>query len=188
MNIFLTKGERFYLGKDFFIIKKGVIKLHYLFESGKILNNECFLKEDEVIGNYFLLDDNNQYFNFEIEVEIEVLEDTILEKINVLQFEVFNSAAVKSCFFTLIKHLTKNFLQNILNSEKYILAIFKMNSNSSGEIPKTLIKFEHFNISKSNFYLIYNRLKEKKYFKERENKIILNMKKIDSKFQKLEVS
>lgn len=188
MNIFLAKRERFFLGERFFIIKKGVVKLHYLFESGKILNNECFLKKDEVIGNYLLLDDGIKYFNFDIEVEIEIVEDTFLEEIFLFQFDMFKSSPIKSCFLTLVKHLSKNILRDILNSEKYILAILQMNSNSIGEISKNLIKFEYFNMSKSNFYLIYNKLKEKNYFIEKDQKIILNLEKIDLKFEKLDVS
>ena len=54
-----------------------------------------------------------------------------------------------------------------------------------GYVYKKEISYENFNISKSQFYLIYSNLKKENFLSEVDNKIFLNLKKIDPYLEKL---
>ena len=42
------------------------------------------------------------------------------------------------------------------------------------------INYENFNISKSQFYVLFSKLKQERFLKEEKNDIFLNLEKIDS--------
>ena len=65
------------------------------------------------------------------------------------------------------------------------MSILKLYNNDSGFISKKELNYENFNISKSQFYLIFSKLKKEKYILDDSEGIYLNLKKIDSYLSKL---
>lgn len=78
------------------------------------------------------------------------------------------------------------FLYQLYDTKGYILVMLKEYSDFKGELNKKIIKLENFNIGKSQFYKIFQELKLKKYIKEKDEKIYLNLCKIEEYISKLE--
>lgn len=92
---------------------------------------------------------------------------------------------IQKIFSQLVKKAIIKFLQQLYNTKGYILAILKLHLNDNGYVYKKEISYENFNISKSQFYLIYSNLKKENFLSEVDNKIFLNLKKIDPYLEKL---
>jgi len=187
MNIIsLNKTERYYLDGKFYIIKKGKIISRDILENGKILTYENYLTSGEVIGNFFRFLNIKDIYIPDIDIEIEALEnDTILEELN------FDSNILTDDNFIskIITHLAKKtlikFFYQLYDTQGYVMSILKLYNNDSGFISKKELNYENFNISKSQFYLIFSKLKKEKYILDDSEGIYLNLKKIDSYLSKL---
>lgn len=180
-TITLDKRDRYYLDGKFYIVKKGKAITRDILENGKIVTNENCLGSGEIVGNFFKLINPSDIYIPEIEVEVEALEDnTVLEKLD------FNPSMLKSdpFFSKVIDHLVKKslikFFYQLYDTQGYILAVLKLYNNDSGFIYKKDINYENFNISRSQFYLVFSKLKKEKYILEINDSIYLNLKKIDS--------
>lgn len=176
----LNPSEKYYIDGKLFLIKKGKVITKYILPNGKIISNENCLREGEIIGNFFSFLKCNYFSVPEVDVEVEALENSLLEELKFSELELLNNCVVEKMLSQLIKKSIIKFLYQLYDKKGYILAILKMYVDSKGRIPKKEIKYENFNISKSQFYAIFSKLKEDKFLKEKENEIILNLKKIDS--------
>lgn len=79
MNIIsLDKQQRYFLDGKFFLVKKGRIIARDILENGKIITNENYLIEGDLIGNFFTLLPRRDLFIPEIEIEIEALENNTI--------------------------------------------------------------------------------------------------------------
>lgn len=179
-KINLDQYERHYLDGKFFIVKKGKLVSRDILDSGKIITNENYLKEGDLIGNFFeFLPDNNIILP-EIDIEVEALEDgTILEEFEFSADDIFQNIYFEKILMQLIKKSMIKFFYQVYDTKGYIMAILKLYADDEKTIAKKDINYENFNISRSQFYLIYSKLKKEKFIIEKEKKIILNIEKID---------
>lgn len=176
----LNPHEKYYLDGRFFLIKKGKVITKDILPNGKVISNENCLREGEIIGNFFNFLKCEYLSVPEIDIEVEALEKSILEEFTFSQLDVVNNVIFEKMLSQLIKKSTIKFLYQLYDKKGYILAILKLYANSEGKIPKKEINYENFNISKSQFYALFSKLKQQHFFKEEKNEIILNIKKIDS--------
>lgn len=185
-TISLNKSERYFLDGKFFLVKRGKVITRDILENGKIITSENSLKEGEVIGNFFNILPENNFFVPEIDIEVEALENnTILEEFAFSFDKIMGDIYIQKIFSQLVKKAIIKFLQQLYNTKGYILAILKLHLNDNGYVYKKEISYENFNISKSQFYLIYSNLKKENFLSEVDNKIFLNLKKIDPYLEKL---
>lgn len=190
MNIIsLDKQQRYFLDGKFFLVKKGRIIARDILENGKIITNENYLVEGDLIGNFFILLPKSDLFIPEIEIEIEALEDnTILEEFKFFSETIFSNIYLEKVVIQLIKKSMFKFFYQLYNTKGYILAILKIYLNNRNFILKKEIHYENFNISKSQFYLIYSKLKKENFITESNNKIFLNLDKVNAYLEELEES
>ena len=80
-----------------------------------------------------------------------------------------------------------NIFYHFYDKERYFLMILKIYANGSDRFEKKMLKCENINVSKSQFYLILNSLKSKKFIEEGENDYILNYKLIDEYLAQYEI-
>lgn len=178
-KIYLQKKETKFLENKFFIVKTGKVIIKNILENGEIIVNENFINKNEIVGNFFLLSSNNEFMLPEIGIEIEAIENSILEEIHISEQDLSNNLILKKIVSQLIKSYTINFLSHFYDKPKFLLILLKLYADSEGKFLKKDIHYENFNISKSQFYLILSNLKKQNYLKENNNKITLNLKKIN---------
>lgn len=187
LKVDLSSNEKYYLDGRFFLITKGKVITKDILASGKIISNENCLREGELIGNFFNISSNSNLKLPEIDIEVEALEETTLEEFKFSKKEILNNTIFEKMLSQLIKKSIIKFLYQLYDSKGYILAILKLYANSNNEIPKKEISYENFNISKSQFYLIYSKLKKEKYVTEDKNIIKLDIEKINEYLNHLEL-
>lgn len=178
-KIYLQKKETEFLENKFFIVKKGKVIIKNILENGEIIVNENFITENEIVGNFFLLSSNNEFMLPEIGIEIEAIENSILEEISISDQDLSNNLILKKIVSQLVKSYTINFLSHFYDKPKFLLILLKLYADSKGNFFKKDIHYENFNISKSQFYLILSNLKKQNYLKEKNDKVTLNLKKIN---------
>lgn len=179
-KVVLQKYDKFFLEGNFFLVKKGKVISREVLETGKAVSNENYIKEGEIVGNFFNFLSEKEKLVPEVEIEVEALEnDTILEEFNLNTREIFNDKYIQKILDQLVKKSMIKFFYQIYDTKGYILIILKLCLNKEKYISKKEINYENFNISKSNFYLIYSKLKEEKFISERNNRIYLNVNKTD---------
>ncbi|MEG0235846.1 MAG: hypothetical protein RR523_04755 [Cetobacterium sp.] len=176
----LNPREKYYLDGKFFLIRKGKVITKDILPNGKIISNENCLREGEIIGNFFNFLKCEYLSVPEIDIEVEALEKSILEEFNFSQLDIVGNVIFEKMLSQLIKKSTIKFLYQLYDKKGYILAILKLYANSEGRIPKKEINYENFNISKSQFYALFSKLKQEKFLEEEKNEIILDVNKIDS--------
>lgn len=176
----LNPYEKFYLDQQFFLVKTGKIITKDILPNGKIISNENCLKEGDIIGNFFNFLECEALNIPNIDIEIEALEETTLEKLDRFQLTALNNSIFEKVLLHLIKKTTIKFLHHLYGNKGYILVILKLYSDQNGKISKKEINHENFNISKSQFYLLYSKLKQENFFVENKKEIILDIKKINS--------
>lgn len=175
--IILNPNEKYYLDGKFFLVKKGKIITKDILPNGKIISNENCLREGEIIGNFFNFLKCECLSIPEVDIEVEALEQSILEE---FKFPQLDNYIFEKMLSQLIKKSTIKFLYHLYDKKGYILAVLKLYADSDGKIPKKEINYENFNVSKSQFYVLFSKLKQDKFLKEEKNKIILDIKKINS--------
>ncbi|WP_448821334.1 hypothetical protein [Cetobacterium sp.] len=179
LKVDLSSNEKYYLDGRFFLITKGKVITKDILASGKIISNENCLREGELVGNFFNISSNFNVNLPEIDVEVEALEETTLEEFKFSKKDILKNTVFEKMLSQLIKKSIIKFLYQLYDSKGYILAILKLYANSDNEIPKKEISYENFNISKSQFYLIYSKLKKENYIIEEKNLVKLNIEKIN---------
>lgn len=176
VQIILKPHDKFSLLKgESFILKSGKLLTTSIFENGKIINNHTYLHAGEILFNWF--DFYQEEDIPEIEIEVEALEDSILEKINF--FENKHLHFYQTILLQLIKKSVLETQYYLYDTKGYILTILKKSSSSQGIISRKKIKAEHFNIGKTQFYKIYKEIKEEEFLLEKNGKLYLNLKKIN---------
>ena len=180
-TIFLEKGERYFLNNKFYLIKKGKISSKDILENGRIIANEDFLRTGEIIGNFFNFLPKKRITFPEIEIEIEAVENSvILEEIKFPSGNSLSNGYLEKMLECLIKKAAIKFFYQLYDTKGYILAILKLYLNGNEFIKKEEIRYENFNISKSQFYLIFSALKKERFVLTINRKVFLDEKKIDS--------
>lgn len=179
LKVDLSSNEKYYLDGRFFLITKGKVITKDILANGKIISNESCLREGELVGNFFNISSNFNVNLPEIDVEVEALEETTLEEFKFSKKDILKNTVFEKMLSQLIKKSIIKFLYQLYDSKGYILAILKLYANSDNEIPKKEISYENFNISKSQFYLIYSKLKKENYIIEEKNLVKLNIEKIN---------
>lgn len=170
-RIILKKNETYMLEENFYVLKKGKILIKKIFANGKTLVENGYIKEGEIVGNFFNLFENLNKLDFYM--EITALENTALEKIEIGKIKNINKLSIyERIIYQLLKESSLNLLYKFFTKEQYILIVLAM-LGQNNQIDKKHITYENFNMSKSQFYLLFNRLKEKRILRETKNKIIL---------------
>lgn len=182
MERILKAKEKLLLNNKYYIIKIGKVITKDILSSGKIISNEECLREGEIIGNFLNFFTISNFYIPEVEVEIEALEETILEEF-LFEKNIFSkeNLIIEKLIQHLIRKAIIKSLYQIYSKEAYILAILKLYANNNGILSKKEISYENFNISKSQFYLIFSKLKSENYLYEIEKNIYLNLDKINKK-------
>lgn len=186
-KITLNAQDRYLTNGKFFEIKKGKILVREILTSGKIITYENCLKQGELVGNFFNFLPKEDLLISETETEIEALVDgTIIEEfqINPLEFQI--NPSMEKMINQLIKNIIVKFFYQVYDTKGYILAILTMYSEN-GIILKKQINYENFVISKSQFYVVYTKLKEENFLKENNKIITLNLSKIKTYLKSFEL-
>lgn len=184
-TITLNKKDRYFLDGKFFIVKKGKLISRDILETGKIITNENCLKEGELIGNFFEFLPKNNLMVPEVDIEVEALEDeTILEEFKFSSSDILKNIYLEKIISQLIKKSMIKFFYQLYDTKGYIMAILKLYADNNGKILKSEINYENFNISRSQFYLIYSNLKKEKFIFEKEAVVYLDLSKINDYLEK----
>lgn len=161
VEINLIEDEIMLLDSNFFIVKKGEIIVRYIFEDGKILNFEFPLRAGEVNGNFFNLFPEDSPFYNEVTLEIQATQESVIEVFelnsNKKDFEIFNKIILQ-----LAKQLVIKSWFQLYSKENFILLILRIYTQKYNKLLKKYVKHEIFNISRSQFYLLYSKLKKQK--------------------------
>lgn len=176
IELLLKKNQKKYVEDKFYLIKKGKILTKDIFANGKYVANENYLKKGDIIGNllnFYNLKDENIEKNSEL--EIKALENSILEEIN---FSLNKIDIVENVMEQLTRKIRNRLVFHKYSKEGYILASMLSYGEEEGIIKKTDINYEDFNMSRSQFYLIFSKLKKENFFTLKENNYILNKDKI----------
>lgn len=186
-TILINKHKKHYLEKnEALIIKEGKITTRNITSNGKIIINEICLKKGDLILNYLEFFKKNELISKqELELEIEALEDSILEKMFMTQSELVNKFHEK-ILSQLLNKTALDFLYQMYNTKGYILSKLKRYSNIKGWIIKKEVKVEDFNIGRTQFYKNYSELLADKYIREENGRIYLNLQKIDKYLLEIE--
>lgn len=186
-TILINKNKKFYLDNNYtFIVREGKVTTRNITANGKVTVCEICLKKGDLILNYFEFFKKNELASkSEIDLEIEALEDTILEKISISSKDILNQYYLK-ILDQLTNKTTLDFLYQIYPTKGYILSQLKLYGNENGIIVKKEVKVEDFNIGKTQFYKNYSELLNDKYLIEKEGKIYLNLKKINEYLLEIE--
>lgn len=178
-RIVLQKGDRLFLEDSFYQIIKGKLVLKDILKNGKVIITDYCAREGEIIGDYLQFSENKKILKPDIAVEVEALEKTIIEEFEFSENELKKSRAFEKIMNQLLKNSMLKFMMHLYDKKGYLLLILKLYANSTGEILKKEVNYNNFNISKSQFYLIYSKLKDEGYLCERREKIYLNLNKIE---------
>lgn len=179
-SILLNNHERYFIEDKFFLVKKGKVITRNILENGKLIANEYSLNPGDLVGNIFKLSQNDDFPNLDMDIEVEAIEDgTILEELYINSEKISNDFLLSKLINSLSKRILASLFFHIYDSKGYILAILKLYFSDKKYIFTDNIHFENFNLSKSQFYLIFSKLKKEGYIHENGNKLTLNIKKID---------
>ncbi|MGL5123855.1 MAG: hypothetical protein ACRC6K_06825 [Fusobacteriaceae bacterium] len=181
-KIELESYEEFNLSKEKnFILRKGKVAVRSTKLNGKVINNNMFLKEGEIIFDCFNYFEKNE--NMDIKIKVIALENTVLEEITLKK----NSD--KEIYKTmLIQLMNKNALEveeQLYTPKGSILAMLKRYASNDGIINKKNIRPDFFYLGKTQFYKLYKIIKNEEFIKEEEKKVHLNIQKIDNYLSEL---
>ena len=181
--IFLKKNEKYYIDDKFFLIKKGKVVTRDILANGKVIANEYCLEEGEIIGNFFSF--SNEKFEIpEIHIEVDALEETELLEFEFSKSEILSNQIFGKVLKQLVQRSVIKFLYQLYDTKGYIMAILKLYANDLGIIRKKEVNYENFNISRSQFYLLFLSMKKEGYLKENKEYINLDLEKIDNYLDK----
>ncbi|MGL5752647.1 MAG: hypothetical protein ACRCXT_19070, partial [Paraclostridium sp.] len=124
-TIAIKKGEYYFLDDKFFIVKKGKVLARDILASGKVIPNEHYFSEGEVIGNFFKFVKDERLTVPNVDIEIEALRDSELEEFSFSKTQLVENIFFERIITQLIKKSTIKFLENLYDSKGYILSILK---------------------------------------------------------------
>ena len=167
------------LENKFYVIKKGKILVENIFPNGKVIANEHWLRTGEFVGDLLSYYHMKKIEVPDIELEIKALEDTVLQEVDFDIEDIKNNKFMDKLLLSLMKIHIFQLLYHFYDTKGYILTLLKLYSDSNNVISKDEFNVEHFNISKSQYYNVFSKLKDKGYVKEEKKKIFLNVDKAD---------
>lgn len=176
----LQKNQSYFLDEKFFIVKSGKIITRDILETGRIITNETYLSTGEIVGNFFKFLLISDFKIPDIEIEIVAIEDdTVLEELVITEQHLQQNPYLQKIIYFLLKKVLLKLLYQLYDTKGYLLAVLKLYKKTKKFIYRKDIHYENFNISKSQFYLTYNKLKKENYITEVNEKVYFNNKKID---------
>lgn len=192
MNITLKASNTLELKDGFFLIKTGRVFVRSIFENGKIIGHNLVFQEGDIVGDFLkLVPIDTKAFHLNIILEIIAIEDCEFEKIEIPNFPTNDKQAnlYEKIIFQLVKKQALDIMYILLPKNLYIMAILTLMSQK-GIVNKKNINPENFNMSKSQFYNLYAKIKKEKIFTEKKEKIYLDLKEVANKLDNffLEVS
>ncbi len=172
MEINLAEGEILILDSNFFVIKKGEVILRYIFEDGKSICFEFPLIPNDVSGNFFSLFSQTSPFYNDVTLEIQANKES---HIKIFKFDLtkIDNELLNRLILQLSKQLIIKLWFQLYPKEAFVLLMLRIYSQKYNTIYKKYITYEVFNISKSQFYLIYSNLKKQKFIVEKSKFIEL---------------
>ncbi|MGL5277748.1 MAG: hypothetical protein ACRC8M_01525 [Cetobacterium sp.] len=185
-NVTIKKGENYFLDDKFFIVKSGKVLSRDILSNGKVITNEHYFGEGEVIGNFFKFAKDYKLTIPDIGIEILALKDSKLEEFDFSQNQLIENTFFEKIITQLIKKSTIKFLEKLYDTKGYILSILKLYANHEMQVEKREISYENFNISKSQYYSKIAELKKEDYICESGKIWQLNLGKIDEYLEKYE--
>lgn len=177
----LAKKEKYLIDDKCFIVKKGKVITKDILKNGKAVGHELFIGKGEVVGNFFssFNEEDNKYLGLSL-VEVEALEDTELEELVVLESLVKENDELRKVMLQFAKRTILKYYQEMYDTKGYILAVLKFHAGKKKVLNKSEVRYDRFNnISKSQFYVVYSKLKEEEYIVEEDKNIKLNIIKIN---------
>lgn len=192
MNMTLKASNTLELKNGFFLIKKGKVFVRSIFENGKIIGSNIIFQKGDIVGDFLkLVPIDIESFHLNIILEIIAIEDCEFEKIEIPNFPNNDEQTnlYEKIIFQLAKKHALDILYILLPKNLYIIAVLSLMSQQ-GIINKKNINPENFNMSKSQFYNLYSKIKKEKIFTEKKEQICLNLKEVANKLDNffLEVS
>lgn len=182
-KVTLKKKEHFYLDNKLYIVKQGSVCVRTILENGTIIPKEGCYRKGEILINFFSFNNFDEINLPELDLEIMALEDnTILEEFHASLTSISKIPSFDKIFKQLLKENIFNFFYHLYDKKGYLLSILKIYSDSKGNLEKDKISYEHFNMSKSQFYSTLSLLKQENFLYEKNKKIILNNEKIQMYF------
>lgn len=176
----IKKGEYYFLDDKFFLVKKGRVLTRDILISGRAIPNEHFVKEGELVGNFFKFIKNDFSLLPELSIEIEALEDSYLEEFNFSFNEILENEILEKILLQLVKKSILRSLEHIYDTKGYMLSVMKLYANAQNEINKKELNYKNFNIGKSQYYYILSKLKEDEYITDEKKVLRLDLVKIDN--------
>lgn len=169
-TITLNKGKEFYIENKCYLILKGKGILKYIASTGKVVVNESVLKTDDVLYNIIFINENfiSEHNSLkEAETLFKAFETTVLKEIE-LDKLYKEKLLLQISYYYILKEL-----HLLITTTEYLLITLKRYSYNN-IIDKTVIVYDDFNISRSQFYLIMQSFKKNKLLIEKNNNYILN--------------
>lgn len=183
-RVILKRKERYLLNGNFYKIIRGSVTAYDIFENGKSLPKDGCFKNGDFIGNFFGCFDQKDSLLFpETEVEIVALEDnTILENFTFSRKEIGNNIVLEQLILRLARENIFKLFQYLYDKKGYILAVLKFSANDRGYVVPDYVHPENFNMSRSQFYSLYTKLKNDRYVIETKNSVQLDLEKVQDYF------
>lgn len=173
-----------------YLIISGKIIVREVFSNGKIANSEIPLSKGDIVGNFFNIYGLYENITKGLAVEIEAIEDTIIAELNQEETLKRKKRISNSIFWNFIEQMLKKHLINVCHhvySKKgYVLAVLLIHSKSDEYIPKDLLNYEIFNLSRSQFFIIISELKKDKILEKEADRIKIDKNKAEE-FLELEI-
>ncbi|MGL5050870.1 MAG: hypothetical protein ACRCZR_05695 [Cetobacterium sp.] len=165
----LEKGESFYIENKCYVILEGRGIVKYILPDGKVIVNECILEKNNIAYNLLNLnlDLINKTLLFkEAEGLFKAFEETLVQEVEI------NYDLKKKLYNQLIESYILKEMNLMMTSVEYVLFTLKKYSKNK-YVCKEVISYDDFNLSRSQFYLVLQKLKKNRYLIERENGYIL---------------
>ncbi|MGL6063488.1 MAG: hypothetical protein ACRC0S_00115 [Fusobacteriaceae bacterium] len=149
--------------------------------SGKIISNNMFVEEGEIIFDSFNSLEKKE--NLDIRIKVIALEKSVLEEITLKKNR--DKEIYKTMLTQLMKKNVEELDYHIYPSKGCILSMLKRCAGKDGTINKKNIKPDLFYLGKTQFYKLYKEIKDEEFIKGQKEKIYLDIFKIDNYLSEL---
>ena len=178
-EVTLKKDEYYFLDGKFFIIQSGRVSTREILATGGSVAHELYLSTGEIIGNFFKLLKISDFDIPDIEIEVKAVEDnTVLKEFIITDRKLEENEYLKQLIMFLLKKSLLKLLYQLYDTKGYVLAVLKLYTNNKKYVKREDIYYGNFNISKSQFYLAYRKLRREKFIKEVNEKIYFDKEKV----------
>lgn len=178
-EITLKKDEYYFLDGKFFMIQSGKISTREILETGGSVANELYLSAGEIVGNFFKLLKVSGFEVPDIEIEVKAVENnTVLKEFTITEEKLIENESLRQLIMFLLKKSLLKLLYQLYDTKGYVLAVLKLYTNNKKYVKREDIYYGNFNISKSQFYLAYRKLRREGYIKEVNERIYFDKEKV----------